>query len=115
MDKLKPAAQNQPIGETPKNNYRNLYYHHDFAEGLRFGARLVPVARPFSWHPDLQGGVGLSELIGPPAQRNVNRWWETRQGGVKNMGTVPPEIDSLHEFLTVRDPTGHALEEAMWH
>ena len=60
-----PARHEDPKFSDNQENYRNLYYHHDFAKGLRFGARLVPVARLYSWHEDLVAdGKGLDELIG---------------------------------------------------
>lgn len=106
--------QERPSGEPPKfeqgqKNYRNLYYHTDLAKGLRFGARLVPVARPYTWHPDLEGGKGLDAMIGESVDGDV--WYTTDDAA--NPTSEKPPIDGLHEFLSVDGPK--SLEEAIWH
>ena len=88
---------------------RSFFYSRDQNRGMRFGARLVPVAGKQGlspWHPALVDN-GLDQMIGP----NPSRW--------ANTGTValeqPPARDwsALPAFLRVQSEA--QLREAMWH
>ena len=86
-----------------------VFYHHDFSRGLRFGARLVPVARELTWHSDLAGGAGLDAILGETIEDG--RWFSAANPTSPVEET--PEIGELPGFLTVNGQ--NSLEEAMWH
>jgi hypothetical protein len=106
-----PNTHEDPtFAQQGQTNFRNLYYHHELAKGIRFGARLVPVARLHSWHSELvRDAQGLDELIG--ARIDETRWFTVDDAF--NPTNEVPEIGDLHGFLSVTGPS--SLEEAMWH
>lgn len=103
-----PAARQQ--GGDP--NYRNLFFSADSSKGVRFGARLAPVGRELSWHPDLADGSGLKKLLGGEVT-----WYRVAEGQDPS-AEVPAELSGggfgkLAEFVSP-DPAQGGLE-AFWH
>jgi hypothetical protein len=89
---------------------RSFFYSRDPQRGMRFGARLVPVAGGVGglspWHPALEDG-GLDAMLGPTPRR----WVDTETRSLQ----APPAEDwrALSGFLRIR--TEREMREAMWH
>jgi hypothetical protein len=53
----------QAGGGGTDTEFRNFFYSDDKSMGVRFGARLVPIAGVNTFHPDLNSGSGLGDLL----------------------------------------------------
>ncbi len=80
-------------GDDSDPNHKNLFYSNTPSEGVRFGARLVPIAGEFTTHAALSGGVALNNLLGGA------RWQD-----VTNISDPPA-------YLSVDDPN----DATGWH
>lgn len=113
------SASYGPAGEVPLDRlneapYRNLFYSHDDAKhpGMRFGARLVPLRRDESHHPQLRQSGAVGELF-----QGGGRWWTTsnpRQPAPSNMTQqAPPRLDALRSWIVFDD--FERMKEVLWH
>lgn len=102
---LVPGQQEVPVLAGGPVDPRNFFYSADSALGVRFGARLVPIASPLAHHPDL-GYRSVAELLDPAS----TRWYD--EGSPDAAGTPPPGLDALRDVVEVNSES--ALE-AFWH
>lgn len=91
------------------DKFRNLCYSVDPEKGVRFGARLVPIARDLTHHPNLASGGAVDELIGSSG----SRWWVTSTSDTPTGSAAPGPMAKLKEWVKVDSP--QALKEALWH
>ena len=91
------------------DKFRNLCYSIDPEKGVRFGARLVPIARDLTHHPNLASGGAVDELIGSSG----TRWWVTSTSDTPTGSAAPGPMAKLKEWVKVDSP--QALKEALWH
>lgn len=97
-------AQGKTLRLRDDPDYKNLSFSTDEKRGVRFGARLVPIARELSHHPDLWGREAVAELF------DGGRWVVARSG---EQGEMPAELRELRKWVVVDNP--QALQEALWH
>jgi hypothetical protein len=97
-------AQGKTLRLRDDPDYKNLNFSTDEKRGVRFGARLVPIARELSHHPDLWGREAVAELF------DGGRWVVARSG---EQGEMPAELRELRKWVVVDNP--QALQEALWH
>ena len=102
------AASQRTIPVADAADPRSFFHSLNPNRGMRFGARLVPIAGGVGglhpWHPDLVDG-GLDAMIGPDPKR-----WVKVDGGTNE---VPPTVKELSGFLRIR--TGDEMRRALWH
>jgi hypothetical protein len=96
--------------------YRNLYYSADPQRGVRFGARLVPLAGELTHHPSLASGGAVDELLDPRTARE--RWWTTtdqERPAPSNMSQEAPTeaLTALRRWVAV--PGFDAVQRVFWH
>jgi hypothetical protein len=92
----------------------NLFYAKEIGQGgIRFGARLVPIARENTWHKDLySNGKGLKAILEnqPSGGGGGQPIWVKADANAS--GGAPPTLDKLKDFVTVRSDQGL---KAFWH
>lgn len=103
------GANTQTIPVADASNPRSFFYSRTAQRGMRFGARLVPIAGGAGdltpWHPNLEKD-GLDKMIGPSPTGWVDR---TRTSGPD----TTPQLDGLADFLRV--DSKEKLRRTMWH
>lgn len=93
------------------DKFANLFYAKQNGEGgVRFGARLVPIARENTWHKDLySSGKGLKAILEDQPSGSAKVWYKADRNA--SAGS-PPDIGKLKQFVTVRSDQGL---KAFWH
>jgi len=103
-------------GRPAPQNYQNFFYSVDEELGVRFGARLVPIAwrtDDLSWHPGIDPADRLSGILGETP--DARRWMKTSETTPRPgaAGQAPAELGRLADYL--RLDSEEALERALWH
>ncbi len=109
-DQARYEGETVPL-EGERSKPRNLFYSKDPAQGVRFGARLVPLARDLTYHPDQADGKAIVELL--EGRAGSRTWWVASSGRDGQRPGRPQQIDRLREWVTVR--SGRDVQEVLWH
>ncbi|MEZ6188929.1 MAG: pilus assembly protein TadG-related protein [Planctomycetota bacterium] len=102
LDDQQAVYRNMEGSETidlRENAKRNFFYSSDPSDGVFFGARLVPVAREYTWTDT----PTASALLGPSG-----RWMR-----VDGSAEVPPGLANLSSVVNAGDMS--ALRASIWH
>ena len=87
-----------------ENDLRNFFYSMDPADGVAFGARLVPAAREYTWGDD----PTMNVLLGSGA-------WSRGNGGWMSTDGTPgaPPLPGLSGVIST--PDMDSLRRTIWH
>jgi hypothetical protein len=100
-------------GKDEDADYKNLYYSDTEDSGVRFGARLVPIAHKYTQHPSHTNGEGLSDLLNGIG----GRWIKVSDSSAE----IPPGVVTARggpDRLTLKDVVlvnSKTSLESFWH